>query len=185
MAIVRCCALVWAVLLVGAQAHAQTVPLQGCYVRVYDAKHLAAHKGQIVVRAVLSVQPSAKESRLDEAHIADGTLKIWVRGRKQSFDSLGACYLSGSGLTCGGSLSAAEADTCRSKRDGVRDCRIDPSDAGGFDIAPRGDDVLVSVRERLELVPAPYDAGPFLSLSAREPENRAFLLKRTDEADCR
>jgi hypothetical protein len=67
----------------------------------------------------------------------------------------------------------------------VRDCRIDPSDAGGFDIAPRGDDVLVSVRERLELVPAPYDAGPFLSLSAREPENRAFLLKRTDEADCR
>ena len=48
-----------------------------------------------------------------------------------------------------------------------------------FAVEARADGVLVSVRERLELVPAPYDAGPFLYLSPRNAENRAFVLKRT------
>jgi len=78
---------------------------------------------------------------------------------------------------CLGSLSAAEADTCKSKRDGVRDCRVDPTDAGSFTVEGRPDGLLISIQTRLELVPAPYDVGPYLSLSAGNAENRAFLLK--------
>ncbi len=153
----------------------QDPPLAGCYERVYDAAHLAAHEGQLVVRATLSV--TRPQTRLDSV-IANGNLKIWIRGRKQSFDSLGACSAAATGLLCGGSLSAAEADTCRSKRDGVRECRMDGEDAGSFQIEARPEGVLVTVRERLELVPAPYDAGPFLYFSPTNAENRAFLLKK-------
>jgi hypothetical protein len=161
-------------------AGAETAPLQGCYERAYDAAHLAAHKRQIVMRVSMSVTPAAAETRVREKHIADANLKIWVRGHEQSFDSQGACGASGQGLTCGGSLSSAEADTCRKPADRVHDCRIDiKNDPGSFDIQPSGERVLVSVRERLELVPAPYDGGPFLYLSPGNAENRAFLLKRT------
>jgi hypothetical protein len=40
----------------------------------------------------------------------------------------------------------------------VHDCRI--NDPGSFDLEARPGGVLVSVHERLELVPAPYEAGP-------------------------
>src|SRR5262249_54983310 len=38
-----------------------TLPLIGCYDRVYDAAHLAAHKGQLVARATLSVKSAPPE----------------------------------------------------------------------------------------------------------------------------
>jgi hypothetical protein len=155
--------------------------IAGCYERAYDAAHLAGHKGQFVVRLTLSVAPPSPAAvaafRPEDRFVADGNLKVWVRGNGKSFDSLGACRAQGDGLRCGGSLSAAEADTCRSRRDGVRSCRVDPTDAGAFEIQPRPDGVLVTVRERLELVPSPYDVGPYLSISASNAENRAFLLR--------
>lgn len=156
-------------------------PLAGCYERVYDAAHLSAHKGQLVVRATILIEATKAGAQLDNRNpvIADGALKIWVRGRNQSFDSFGACSAEGGNLLCGGSLSAAEADTCKSKRDGVRECRIDSADAGGFKVEGKPDGVLVSIPERLELVPAPYDGGPYLNFSSANVENRAFLLKRT------
>jgi hypothetical protein len=155
-------------------------PLAGCYERVYDAAHLAAHKRQLVVRVTLSVKPAAPETRIDKTHIADGNLKIWVRGKKQSFDSDGACWAEGDGLLCNGSLSAAEAETCKSKRDGVHECRMGGDDAGSFHIAGKPQGVLLTIRERLELVPAPYDDGPFLYLSPSNAENHAFLLNKTE-----
>lgn len=156
-------------------------PLAGCYERVYGAAHLLLHKGQMVVRATLSIEKPPPEFQLDKSDpiIADGNLKVWVRGRKASFDSHGACRADAHGLLCGGSLSAAEADTCKSQRDGIRECRIDPTDSGSFRIDEKPEGVLVTITERLELVPAPYDAGPFLSLSPTNAENHAFLLKKT------
>ena len=148
--------------------------LEGCYQRIYDAAHLSAHKGQLAVRLTLSVTPAAPATQVSKTHIADGDLKVWVRGRKQNFDSLGACAAAAGGLLCGGSLSAAEADTCKSKRDGVHeDCRMGGDDPGSFQIEARGEDVLVTIRERLELVPAHYDAGPFLYFSPANAENHA------------
>ena len=171
-----------AVLAAGAAAAAAPPPLAGCYERVYDAAHLSAHKGQLVVRATISIAATKFGEQTDKRDpiVADGDLKIWVRGRKHSFDSIGACWAEGNDLICGGSLSAAEADTCKSKRDGVRQCRIDPSDAGSFKIEGKPEGVLVSIRERLELVPAPYDGGPYLYFSPTNAENHAFLLNRTD-----
>jgi hypothetical protein len=97
-----------------------------------------------------------------------------VRGNDKSFDSTGACS-----ATCAGSLSAAEEPTCKSKRDGLRECRIDGSDAGGFKVEGKPEGVLVSIPSRLELVQDPYDVGPYLNFSSSNAENRAFLLKKT------
>ncbi len=161
----------------GARA-ADDVLLAGCYERVYDKAYLAAHKGQIVERMTLAIKPPPKLDAPEfRSIIANAELKIWVRGVRQSFDSTGACSKEGEGLSCGGSLSAAEADQCRSKHDGIRNCRIDPNDAGSFQIEAKPEGVLVVISPRLELVQAPYDAGPFLNLSQTNAENHAFLLK--------
>jgi hypothetical protein len=154
------------VVTVGVIGEAATQPLVGCYERTYDATHLAAHKEQLVVRATLSVRPPTPEMRKDETHpiVATGDLKIWVHGRDQSFDSLGACGVRDDALL--GSVSAAEADQCKVKRDGVHDCRTyQGQDAGSFLVEAKPEGVLVVIHERLELVPAPYDGGPFLYLS--------------------
>lgn len=165
--------------LAGAAQTPKSAPMPaGCYERVYGATHLSAHRGQLVVRATLAITPAPAQMATDRADpiIANGDLKFWVRGESRSFDSLGACRTEGGGLLCGGSLSAAEADTCKSGRDGVRRCRIDAGDAGSFQVEARPDGVLVTIRHRLELVPAPYDGGPFLYVSPANAENRAFQL---------
>jgi hypothetical protein len=155
-------------------------PLSGCYERTYGTAHLLKHNGQLVIRATLTIAATKAGEQIGaDPIIADGTLRVWVRGEKQSFDSIGACRAEGKGLLCAGSLSAAEAETCRSKRDGVHECRIDSADPGYFSVEGRPVGILVSMRERLELVPAPYDGGPFLYLSPSNAENHAFLLRRT------
>jgi hypothetical protein len=157
-------------------AGAAEPPLAGCYERVYDAAHLAAHKGQLVVRATVSV---AETKAYDAPIVADANLKLWVRGKDKSFDSTGVCSAKGDVLTCAGSLSAAEEPTCKSKADGLRQCRVDGGDAGSFKIEGKPEGVMVSIPKRLELVQSPYDVGPYLSFSASNAENRAFLLKKT------
>lgn len=150
----------------------------GCYAREYDRAHLAGHKAQIVTHASLAIKaPPADWPLIDgrpAAAMAD--LKLRVRVRKEVFETHGVCWSDGDGLRCGGSLSAAEADPCKTRRDGVRDCRVDASDSGAFTIRHKGDGLLVAIVERLELVPAPFDGGPFLSLSPGNAENHAFEL---------
>src|SRR5262245_41940957 len=104
---------------VPAAGEPQEPPLAGCYERGYDAAHLSAHKKQFVVRVTLLVAPTTWGGQPGEAHpiIADGTLKIWVRGKTKSFDSHGVCRAEGGGLVCDGSVSAAEAETCKTARD--------------------------------------------------------------------
>jgi hypothetical protein len=181
-------AAVLAAALAASGADAADAPmLAGCYERVYDAAHLAQHPGQLVIRATLLTAPDTFGHQTDKANpiIASGVLKIWVRGRPQSFNTIGACWAQGEGLLCNGSLSAAEAPTCKSAGDGVRQCRIDGGDAGSFKIERKPDGVLVSIRERLELVPAPYDGGPYLYFSPTNPENHAFLLTRKPPEICK
>jgi hypothetical protein len=161
------------VLLAGAASAAEP-PLAGCYERVYDAAHLSAHKGQLVVRATLSVAET-KDFNAPITAVAD--LRLWVRGKAENFVSTGACSAKGDVLTCAGSLSAAEEETCKSKRDGLRDCRINSADAGGFKVEGKPEGVMVSIPKRLELTHS--DVGPYLNLSAGNAENRAFLLKKS------
>lgn len=152
-------------------------PFAGCYERVYDIAHLAAHKGQLVVRATLSINAASAEMQMDNI-IAEGDLKIWIRGSTQSFASLGACRPEGDSLLCKGSLAASEADTCKSERDGIHQCRIRAAtvQSGSFQVVGKPEGVLVTIRQRLEL--AADDSGPFLYFSPTNAENRAFLLER-------
>ena len=140
-------------ILLASAAGAAEVPLAGCYERVYDAAHLSAHKGQLVVRAAITIEATkiGEQTDKDNPFVADGSLKIWVRGKKQSFDSIGACRADGGSLICEGSLSAAEAETCKSERDGVRQCRNE-SGPGSFKVEGKPDGVLVSIREQLEQI---------------------------------
>ena len=69
---------------------AAEVPAPGCYERLYDAAHLAAHPGQFVVRAtVLIKQPDAAEAAaLGASRAARADLRIWVKGKSQASLSL-------------------------------------------------------------------------------------------------
>jgi len=171
-----------------AMVAAAEAPAPGCYERVYDAAHLAAHPGQLVVRATVLVKPldEAEAAALGSSFAADAHLKMWVRGQKASFDSFGACRPADAGLSCEGSLSAAEADECKTNTDGVhRDCRIGAATSGAFAVAARPDGVMVTILRRLELVPEPYDGGPFLYLSPGNAENDAFALKPAPDSSCK
>ncbi len=166
--------IVMAWLTASAAAGAET-PLKGCYARAYDKAHLARHRGQLVVRARLTVK--AANLGPGDPEIA-GDLEMWVREHKASFSSSGVCSVDGKALACNGSLSAAEADPCPDRRDGMRDCRKDWQDAGTFRIARHAEGVLVTIPKRLEIPETGGDAGPpFFYLSAGDRENNTFLLK--------
>ena len=172
----------------GASFAAAAAPAPGCYERVYDMAHLAAHPGQLVVRATVLVKPlDADEAKtLGPSFSADAHLKMWVKGQKPGFDSFGACRPAEDGLACEGSLSAAEADECKSKSDGVhRDCRIGAATTGAFGVAVKADGLMVTIQRRMEFVPEPYDGGPFLYLSPGNVENHAFALKPAPNSSCK
>jgi hypothetical protein len=57
--------------------------------------------------------------RFSSSSSADARLRMWVKGQKPGFDSFGACRPANGGLSCEGSLSAAEADVCTTDNDGV------------------------------------------------------------------
>jgi hypothetical protein len=165
---------------------AAEVPLAGCYEHAYDKTHLAVHKGQIVTRAIVWIKATDLPRTPDfRDMIADADFLVSVKGSKDKFVSHGSCWSAKGGLSCNGSLSAADADTCKVKTTGARDCRVNLADAGGFDIASRPDGVLVSISDRLELVQKPYDGGPFLNLSGKDPQNRGFLLKPVPIESCK
>ena len=167
---------------------AAQVPPPGCYERIYDAAHLATHPGQFVVRVTLLVKPldAAGAAALGPSYTANADLRVWVKAHQHSFDSLGACRTGDRGLSCEGSLSAAEADPCKTGNDGIhRNCRISAANAGAFGVASQSDGLMVKVLRRLELLNEPYDGGPFLYLSPGNPENHAFALKPAPEATCK
>jgi hypothetical protein len=167
---------------------AEPPPLAGCYERVYDKAHLAAHKGQLVVHARLVVGAGDYQNDPGEARpvVASAMLKMWVRGSKQTFQSDGACWAEGKGLLCNGSLSATETDACNTNADGVHDCRIDwPEAAGKFRIAPRPNGVVVNIPGRLELPNGNADDGPYLYLSHSNTENHDFLLMSAPASTCK
>ena len=179
---------VTALSLLGASIAAADLPQPGCYQRVYDAAHLATHQGQIVVRATVLVRrlDATGAAALGPAYLDTATLRIWVTSRKRSFDSIGACKTAGGGLSCEGSLSAAEADACRTNNDGVHsNCRISAATTGAFGVSGQADGVMVTLLRRLELVPEPYDGGPFLYLSPGNAENHAFALKPAPDSACK
>lgn len=160
------------------------IPLSGCYERIYDAAWLAAHPGQLVRRVTLAVTKTSVPETPGETQKILADAQLVLRTADAAFSTIGACYWDKLGLACNASLSAAEARLCKTKEDGVRNCRLSTDDPGAFDLAQKGAGLLVTIRERLELT-SPLDAGDFLYLSPQNTENRAFLLKPAPEAVCR
>ncbi len=161
-------------------------PLAGCYERIYDATHLSAHNGQIVIKVRLAVA-APSDPDMGKDIVAEAPLTFWVKKIKQPFTTSGVCHAAGSSLVCKGSLAATEIDDCPNQRDGVRDCRINwPDAAGSFHILPRPDGVLVTIPGRLE-IPGPdeTDGVPFLYLSVVNAENHEFRLKSVAAKRCR
>ena len=167
---------------------ADSLPQTGCYERVYDAAHLAAHKGQFVVRTRVEIVSPFDEQLQDKTTktpiVANADFRVWVRGRKLRFESYGACTAEGGALACGGSVSAAEDDFCDHNKPGVHDCRVDAADAGDFNIEVRPEGILLTIVKRLELLYEGSDSGPYLNLVEADAENHTFLLTRTGEV-CR
>lgn len=170
--------------LTGVARAEEIVPLAGCYERNYDDAWLKAHPGQIIRRVTLLVTKTSVPSTPDDKQpiVADALLGMW--SGKRSFGSIAACYWEKVGLVCNAALSAQETDKCRTKADGVRNCRIAFDDSGSFGLAQKPEGLLLTVRERLEL-PGPEDRGDYLYLSPGNAENHAFLLQPVPEAKCK
>lgn len=64
--------------IIASLASAAEPPLAGCYERVYDAAHLAQHKGQLVVRATISI---AETKGLNAPIVADARFKLWLAAK--------------------------------------------------------------------------------------------------------
>ncbi len=162
----------------------EVVPLSGCYERVYDAAWLSAHPGQIVRRVTLSVTKTSFPETPGETLKILADAQLVMRTADAAFSTIGACYWDKLGLACDASLSAAETRLCKTKEDGVRNCRLSTGDPGSFELAQKGAGLLLTIHERLELTD-PLETGAFLYLSPQNTENRAFLLKPAPEAVCR
>ncbi|MEK4034824.1 hypothetical protein WOC76_09675 [Methylocystis sp. IM3] len=162
----------------------EIIPLSGCYEHVYDAAWLAAHPAQIVRRATLSVTKTSVPETPGETQKILADAELVLRTADMAFSTIGACYWDKLGLACNASLSAAESPLCKTKEDGVRNCRLSTDDPGAFDLTQKGPGLLLTIRERLELT-SPLETRAFLYLSPQNTENRAFLLKPAPPAVCR
>jgi hypothetical protein len=167
---------------VASTVHAsESIPVAGCYERVYDPPHLTAHKGQIIDHVWAVVEPKA-----DGVSMPYGiNLKFSVKGyTKSTFETSGACEADGGGIICNASLSAEERGLCKRKGDGVRSCRIDYGESGRFRASSDGDSLRITVVERLEL-DTDKDQGDYLYLSPSNKENHEFLLKSASASVCK
>lgn len=164
-------------------AIADAAPSPGCYARVYDAAHLAGHRGQIVDHIAAEVSPREEPASTPFSV----SLFVSVKGHpKSDFATLGACWEDGDSLLCNASLSAEERGLCKRKNDGVHACRIDYGESGKFRVKLTPQGVLISIAERLELSGKDdREGGDYLYLSPGNVENHAFLLTPAPATACK
>ncbi len=131
---------------------------EGCYLKTYDAAHMAAHRGQTVTSLRLKV------SALDNApFIASTAVTVTLRGRRTRYFTGGDCTLDS----------------------GVFNCGMD-EDAGAFILAHAGADLRLTLTGSFRLNRANQSSdesnGPFVKDS--NPEDHTFLLKRVAASVC-
>jgi hypothetical protein len=154
----------------------------GCYERAYDKAHLKEHSAQLIARATLEVMPRTPEMAPSGA-VAIGNLRLWVRKKRDSFQSYGTCHLDGGALSCRGSSSAYEAGGCPTQEDGVASgCRRVGRDNGVFRIESRPEGVLVMISKPIEMHGFMIESD-FLYLGPDNEENSKFLLLRRGKCD--
>jgi len=146
----------------GANPHA-------CFVRTYDAAHLARHRGQTVT----AVKMLVRAEKLPE----DGGLSYSYELRINFRDRPGEYAAS---FTCG---NARSSDL---PREGVRIYCHDGCEGGGVEIAlaPSNKAIIVKI-EDVSLQPADKPDDPDAALEFRgSAEDRTFRLDRVDSENC-
>jgi hypothetical protein len=135
-------------------------PAMGCYARVYDAAHLAAHPKQTVSSLAVALKPLTGQG----AYVVTASAVFRIRGKS------GRQYVGGD---------------CSRNGDVVR-CYMD-DDAGEFDAVRTAAGVKVTVTASLRLAGAGQASdeseGPYVDPA--NPEDRVFLLSPAAAAACR
>jgi len=148
-----------AVVLTLCAANAESAPLSGCYIRHYDAAHLAAHPTQQVREVALSLAPMSGDHG---QWAASGTLRISVKGHKGYRSVSGDCTQKAGTLTCDG------------------DC-----DTGEYRVMFSGQaSVLMTITDRLLLQRDGCDDEDYFELKP-DKENTQFLLHSAPASSCK
>jgi len=158
------------------------VPMLGCYERTYDTAHLKRHSAQLIARATLEVKQRRPEMASSGA-VAIGDLRLWIRKKRDGFQSYGACHSDGGALSCRASSSVYETGGCATQEDGATSgCRRVGRDNGVFRIEPRPEGVLVTISKPIEMHGFMIESD-FLYLGPDNEENSKFLLMRREKCD--
>ncbi|MBV9220940.1 MAG: hypothetical protein JO366_00680 [Methylobacteriaceae bacterium] len=145
--------------------------VSACFVRVYDADHLAKHPKQKVgaMMLLISGEPDTESKSVSYSF----RLGITFRDRSTRFQSAGNCN------------NAKPIDADGKESGPVRfGCSVD-CDGGGFGLTLSDDNksALLKVDDRISIWRKNGDSEPQDSLEA-DAEDREFRLDRTSLADC-
>lgn len=136
---------------------AQAAPAFGCYERVYDARHLAEHKGQSVRRIIGTLVKSEGEETPGTA--ATLHLDVWFKGDQRKYDAGGGCAPQSSGLRCG--------------MDG---------DAGSLNLSAAAKGMRLEIPSSISVETEGEDEAVYKKVTG--PEHRVFLMQPVPAARC-
>lgn len=139
-------------------------PWIGCWTRVYDAAHLAKHKGQEVTALTLSISEREPAGDKDPGkYLAMITAKM--RGAGDSYTNL-------DGARC-------------TEASGALSCVTDGFYLGQFSLEPAAKNMKIALKggDHLALVPG-VDLDAFVELSPDNPEHSLFLLQPAPAKTC-
>jgi hypothetical protein len=132
----------------------------GCYQKVYDAPHMAAHRGQTVTSLTVQLTPMKPEP----PWASSASLTFTLKGHTAKYLDGGDCSTAKDGLFCG----------------------MD-EDAGALTLARSGADLVVTITQDMRLDRAGQasdeSTGPLIKASNRE--DRTFLLHPVAAGVCK
>lgn len=146
------------VLLAAAESSSAAAPYEGCFVRTYDAAHLAAHKRQTVAAIKLRLTPRKMEDPLTVA----AEMRLDVRGRDGAFYAVGACREQPQNASCG----------------------LD-QDAGKISLTPGANGLLMSIVQDVRADAASGEESDFVTVRLSNPEDRTFALAAASAESCK
>ncbi len=129
-----------------------------CFMRAYDAAHLARHARQKVIFVALEMMSVNADGRSNSAADFQLGLGVEVKGGRERY--LGQAY-------------------CKASADGA-DCFLE-GDGGRMAIRPAGERRL---RVEVGSYGLSFEGSDFLQIGAEESDDNVFILDRTAENGC-
>lgn len=139
----------------------------GCWGRVYDAAHLAKHKGQTVTGITAVIDPRTPAGEQDPGPHA-ARVAATLRGNAETLTTLAPARCAHGG------------DAATELR-----CVLDGFFIGQFRVERAGKNLKLVLRDRDGVVVVPgVDLGAFIRLTPENPEQAAFLLNPQPASAC-